>query len=507
MVYNFSMEKNKKMSKSEEKKVNGNAQPQVQEKEGVKIEPYKVFGKDISLTDPEIITYYKTRMKMMAIRFQLVGRVNNNGVYKISKDVKTDLVRMLKEIEDSDNDWYRASAVYMKKYYFFHVKLTMLDNDHARASLYLSEYVGDYFSEEYIVSHIADYDDIYDDEFRIKVRKVFNLVDVAVPMSDIQVPNLAVVIQDDLDLDLIVGGLYNVASQIYLSKILEVLCKTEKGKKILERYKELLSEKEEGISKEKHKYSSLKILLDKVIDENGGIEILASENQEIKNVVIEMNNSIKAINNLQNKTAAIEIMRPDKKNAQIKTAGIETLMPNSRVGRASSQSPVSGGAKRPASATTAPVQQGPSLFERLIGHQSMQAAQGIERDLEVFLRELQQLENEKEQRHNENREISRPEPESPIQESEINPSEENSDELILGDEEMNDVRDVELNKDDTEIIDVRDTELQLGSEEETQMLATDEKDIEKIEKPLNEELEDETNQNHEKNIDELNLGL
>ena len=501
------MENNKQMSKLENNNHNDNTKSQVQENEGVKVSPYKVLGKDFSLTDPDIIAYYKTRMKMMAIRYQLVGRVSNNGIYKISKDIKNDLVRMLKEIEDADNDWYRASAVYMKKYYYFHVKLTMLDNVNARASLYLSEYVGDCLSEEYIISHIADFDDVYDDEFRIKVRKVFNLVDVAVPMSDIQVPNLAVIAQDNIDLDLVIGGLYDVASQIYLTKILEILEKSEKGKKILERYKELLSDKEEGISKEKHKYSSLKSLLDKVIDENGGIEALANENQEVKNVVIEMNNSIKAINNLQNKAAAIEIIRPDKRSSNIKTAGAESFMPKARVGQLSSRTQVAGSQKSAPSAKSAPTQQGPSLFELLIGHQAMQAAENAERDLAIFLRELNKLEEEKEQRHEENRENPYLEPEIETLEPEAQPNEENNEEMVLGDEEMSDVRDGELNKDETEIEDVRDTDLQLGSEEEAQTIETDEIELDKIENPLSVEIEEDSALPNEQGIDEINLGL
>ena len=224
------------------------------EKEGVKIEPYKVFGRDFSLTDPDYIRYYKIRMKIMAVRYQLLGRVNNNGVYQIPAVIKQELVSMFKEIEDMDHDWYRASAVYMKKYYFFHVKLTMLENNMAKASLYLSEFVDDFLEDEYIVSHIADFVDVYDDEFRIKVRQAFNLVDVAVPMSDMQVPNIAVVVQDAIDIEMLVGGLYDIASQIYVMRMLKLLEGAgEKGQAIIRRYKELIIDKDENDINEKHK--------------------------------------------------------------------------------------------------------------------------------------------------------------------------------------------------------------------------------------------------------------
>lgn len=290
------------------------------EKEGVKIEPYKVFGRDFSLTDPDYIRYYKIRMKIMAVRYQLLGRVNNNGVYQIPAVIKQELVSMFKEIEDMDHDWYRASAVYMKKYYFFHVKLTMLDNNMAKASLYFSEFVDDFLEDEYIVSHIADFVDVYDDEFRIKVRQAFNLVDVAVPMSDMQVPNIAVVIQDAIDIEMLVGGLYDIASQIYVMRMLKLLEGAgEKGQAIIRRYKELIIDKDENDINEKHKNTKFKSLLDRAIDEFGGLEKLDINKQDVKDVVVEVNNSIKAITDMQKRPGAIEIMKTDK--AKNKTAG------------------------------------------------------------------------------------------------------------------------------------------------------------------------------------------
>lgn len=277
----------------------------------VKIDPYKVFGRDFSLTDPDYITYYKTKLKMMAIQYKLVGRVNAKGEYSIPAAVKKDLINMFKEIEDMDDDWYKASAVYMKLYYYFDVKLT-LDGDKAKASLYLSEYVGDCLEEEYIVSHIADFTSDFDEEFRIKVRKAFNLVDVAVPMSDVQVPSLAVVRQDAFDLELLIGGLYDIASQIYIMRMLKALESAgEEGKIIIKRYKELSANKDEILT-DAHANTRLKALLDRAIDENGGLEKLGRKYPPIKGVVLEMNSSIKSIDNIQKRPAGVEILKTEQ---------------------------------------------------------------------------------------------------------------------------------------------------------------------------------------------------
>ena len=275
-----------------------------------KIDPYKVYGSDFSITNQDYIDFYKTRFKIMAIRYKLVGRVNNKGIYVIPNEIKNDLVKMSKEIEDMGDDYYTASNVYMKKYFYFRVKLTMLEDGKAKASLFLLEYVENFLDKEYITTHIADFVDIYNDQYRIKLRKAFNLVDVAVPMNDLEVPNLAVIMQDNLDIGFFVNGLYDIASQIYLMRMLKILESAgEKGQAILNRYKQLVLSLDD-IDKEKFKNTLLKSLLDRVIDEFGGLEKLDVDKALVGQAVKEMNSSIKAIDGAQKKPGAIEAIAP-----------------------------------------------------------------------------------------------------------------------------------------------------------------------------------------------------
>lgn len=279
---------------------------ETQEKE-IKVQPYKIYGCDFSITDPDYIDYYKTRFKIMAIKYNLVGRVNDKGIYVIPNDVKSDLVRMSKEIEDMGEDYYYASNVYMKKYFYFKIELTMLEDNKAKASLYLMEKVDDFLEEEFITTHIADYIDDYNEQYRIKLRQKFNLVDVAVPISDMVVPNLAVVMQDNYDIGLFVGGLYDIASQIYLLRMLKLLeSGGENGQAILARYKQLLISLQGKIDKEKYKNTMLKSLLDRAIDEYGGLEKLRMDKVLIKQAINEINGSIKAIDKAQKRPGAIE---------------------------------------------------------------------------------------------------------------------------------------------------------------------------------------------------------
>ena len=159
MFYNLCVSEELKENKTAQQQPNQN--PEVKE---VKIDPYIVYGNDFSLNEKEFIEFYKNRFKFLAFAENLVGRFSEKGKYVISPEVKADLVRMPKEIEDMGSDFYKASNTYMKKDFFFDIKLEMLENKKAKASLYLTENLGVYFTDPHITSHIADFVATYDDE-------------------------------------------------------------------------------------------------------------------------------------------------------------------------------------------------------------------------------------------------------------------------------------------------------------------------------------------------------
>ena len=283
-------------------------------KEEVKLS-YKVYGQDFSLTDTDFIDYYRTRMKIMAMRFMLVGRINDKGYYKIKDQIKYDLINMVKEISDEDDDFIRADSYFMKKFFYFKIKI-IRDEKKAKAELYLSEFVDNFLDEEYITSHIADFEDVNDENFISKVKEAFNLHDVALKNNEMKIPNLAVLMQDEYDINKYIGGLYDIASQIYLMRMLKLLeeSQDEVCLDIIRRYKELIVDiegDEENPLLRANKYTYLKAILDRVIDEKGGLEKLKLNKDKLKNIVQEINKSVKAIDGLQVNPAAIELLRTD----------------------------------------------------------------------------------------------------------------------------------------------------------------------------------------------------
>ena len=275
---------------------------------------FKVYGYDFSIKDEEVKQYYRNIFKVMTYDHLLVGKIDDNGNYIISKDIKRDLVVMDKEIEEQGENFYKATNFYMKKNFYFHIKLSVTKEGKAKASLYLSEFVGDYLEDEYIVSHIADYVSDYDQDFRIKVRQAFNLVDVDIPNNDLLTPNIAILMQQLLDHQLFAGSMYDIACQIYVMRMLKALEESgEQGRKIIARYKKLLAELDDE-EKGKRPNIKQKALLDRAIDEEGGVEKLPIDPNVKKAIVGDFNKSIKEI---EKSSSAVEIednpLKEDKK--------------------------------------------------------------------------------------------------------------------------------------------------------------------------------------------------
>lgn len=311
---------------------------------------YKLYDREISVSDQDYIDFYKTGIKMMAMRFMLVGRINDEGIYKISDLIKYDLIDLPKEIHDEDDSKIQARTYYMKKFFYFTVEFSKLENEKAKASLYLSEYVGEFLDKDYIVSHIADFIDDDDENFVGKVKKAYNLLDVAIKVDELKVPNLAVLMQNEYEINMFIGGLYDIAAQIYLMRMLKLL--EESGKpeclEIINRYKQLvlISDEKNAGQEVTNKNTLLKALLDRAIDEKGGLESLNLDKEKIKNIVGEINKSIKAIDGLQQGSAGVEILKNESKKAK-ETGSVPPPMKKvaGKKGKASSSGKSGGGSK------------------------------------------------------------------------------------------------------------------------------------------------------------------
>lgn len=175
--------KNKVLEQKEDSQKQENVSQEKEEEQ--KIE-YKVFGnEDLLLKKIDFLDYQKISNKMLFLQYHLLGQFDNVGNYYINNDIKKDLIKVQKEIQVEDSNGYVAHLRYAKLVFEFEINLTY-NEDRAKASLVLVEKLYD----QTVKTVIDTYEEENNSDFRINVRKRYNLVDVAFTIRDEEVPNL-----------------------------------------------------------------------------------------------------------------------------------------------------------------------------------------------------------------------------------------------------------------------------------------------------------------------------
>jgi len=240
---------------------------------------FEVFGENIILSKIDFINYQKISNKMLFLEFHLMGKFDDKGKYYINKDIKKDLVRVAKEIQDEDDRGFVATASFAKVIFHFEVEISYLE-DKARANLFIVEKV----ENRTIKTLVDSFEDVNDLNFRIKTRERFNLVDVAILCRDDEVPNLSIWLYWQNEEAQYWHDLYEMGSQFFVMRALKILEKYgQTGAEIIKRYNEILIAAEnEG---QKKSYAESKEVLDDVINSFGGIEKVDQEKGELKELV------------------------------------------------------------------------------------------------------------------------------------------------------------------------------------------------------------------------------
>ena len=247
-----------------------------QEKEEEQKIEYKVFGnEDLLLKKIDFLDYQKISNKMLFLQYHLLGQFDNVGNYYINNDIKKDLIKVQKEIQVEDSNGYVAHLRYAKLVFEFEINLTY-NEDRAKASLVLVEKLYD----QTVKTVIDTYEEENNSDFRINVRKRYNLVDVAFTIRDEEVPNLNIWLYWQSEEYLYWQDLYEMGSQFFVLKAIAILeTYGEKGAEIINIYKQQIE-----FVKEKNgepKFSKLKEILDKVVNKFGGYEKLDEGNGKL----------------------------------------------------------------------------------------------------------------------------------------------------------------------------------------------------------------------------------
>lgn len=280
----------------------------------------KIWGSDIVITQKDEVEYYNTVMKQVRLETLLVGSLTDDAEYLLSTDLKRDLVRMQKEIADESERYYVAFSQYMKKTFHFTIEVEDLSEDEVSASLYLNEQIVNYPYLESVKSFVASAKFASDENLKNKIFRTFNIVDGKPLIDDLKVPNLAVAMQKMLDEKLMIDQIVDIGAQIYVMRTLQVLENAgEIGQKIIEQYKREADEL--GLdTNEPGAYTTLQKVLDKAINDNGGMEKLPVAQEVKTQPMIEFTDSMKKVSE-KSKSIEQKHKQEEKKDVKVeKTA-------------------------------------------------------------------------------------------------------------------------------------------------------------------------------------------
>lgn len=278
-----------------------------------KVTPVRIFGSDKVLTEPEDIAYYRAGLEEFGAVNKLLGEIDDDGEYFISEDIRKNLAQLPKELLREDDDTIDATSRIMAKDMYFTIELDQ-DGDMQVASLYLTEMVHGYGELTSIRTFVAKYELPTIAGFGQKAKSAFNVQPIISDIPEGQYIDLVMRIQDQIDYALCLEDIVDLASQIYVLRVLALLeSKGEKGQEIIKQYNREVKDK--GLNKPsvRHRYATLRKILDAKIENAGGEkEIFADKQQEIKDIKKEFAQTIQKVEAIHGKNLAGAIKEAQK---------------------------------------------------------------------------------------------------------------------------------------------------------------------------------------------------
>lgn len=357
MLYTQDMRKSKiiGLTENEEEVVKAAEEPQ-----GASEQSFKVYWSDLVLTDPKLINYYKIYLRELVDMNKLIGKFDNEGNYSISVDIRRELVRMYKEVSDMGDGYYFAKATYMQKEFTFSVEITMLEDGNAQADLYILEtVVGAH--EHTFKTFIAAFVDKLDSTFNLRVKRAFKIVDYTPVLHDDQIPNIAILLQGQIDNGVFLDELIELGSQKYVLRMLEELENCgDIGKDILDAFKEKMKEAEEDNDKANKKFTKTRRLLDETIEEKGGYQSLPIEKKKFDELLDDFNKPVEKVEKLRESYQTVgkgeksidpraNAMPPQRRSADSSQKGTSSNKPTAKTTKsATAKSSSSGSTTKPA---------------------------------------------------------------------------------------------------------------------------------------------------------------
>lgn len=305
--------------------------------------PCKVLDGDEVLTEQADIDYYKASIKEFEARNRLLGEVNEEGEYVISEDVRRNLALIPKEQLTEGYNLIEAYSRVATKDLFFVIEFEEeieAGRDDFVASLYIIEKVVGYKNLQSLRSFVAKIVEPKSDEFWNKVRKVFNINPILMPIDEGKYMPLVMQIQKHIEDWYSMEEIVDLSSQIYVMRVLQLLeNEGPLGRQIVEEYNREMKLEDLGNVNVAKRYIMLRKILDRVIEQHGGEANVFKEEKnkaEIKVIKSEYSAPIRKVETFRTKVQESQRGVLRKKDRQKKEE------------KASSPAKKAGGAKKKA---------------------------------------------------------------------------------------------------------------------------------------------------------------
>lgn len=257
---------------------------------------FKVYWSDEIITDPRLINYYKICLREISDENKLIGRFDNFGGYLIDIDLRRELARMQKGVNREEEDFITAEAEYMDKVFFFLVEITTSDDGKAMADLYIKEKVARHHEIEF-KTFVAAFIDENDASFITKMKRAFHIIDGLPVLQDTDIPNLAILLQGQLDNGIFLDELIELGSQIFVLRALEELSSCgDVGKAIIDEYNEKMREDK---PLPERKQTEMRKILDEIVEKNGGYEALPMEGEKLDKLFDNFNSPVQKVEDMR----------------------------------------------------------------------------------------------------------------------------------------------------------------------------------------------------------------
>ena len=268
----------------------------------------KVFGGEEVLENPSLIDYYRLHQVDQLFLNKLLGDFTPEGKYDIPEETKKILIKVKKLITEVSANMYLATSQLKYITLNFSVKYWKTENNQAVANLYLTEKL----EGADLVCFIAQYVSEYNDDFKERVKKAFNLFNEIEDFEDEYSQKIDEICEIQKQKKAEREYIVEIQSEFYIKEMLRLLEQSgENGKAIIEEFKPIM-ENALAQTNKSGVFQKLRLKLDNLIIKSGGFNKFAQENPDFIRVSLIYSKPVKRFDTVSKKLDDAQAPKPVK---------------------------------------------------------------------------------------------------------------------------------------------------------------------------------------------------